>query len=103
VYRKFTDDRILLELEAQARAASRGLWGLPEPQRMPPWEWRREHAPRQSQVRESPVADARCGTKTHCREMTTCAEARFHLDRCGLTNIDGDEDGVPCEAICRGR
>jgi hypothetical protein len=35
--------------------------------------------------------------------MTTCAEARFYLERCGLTGIDGDGDGVPCEAICSGR
>ena len=103
VYRRFTDDRVLLELEAQARIAKRGLWGLPETQRIAPWEWRREHGPRESQARKQPVADARCGSKTQCREMTTCAEARFYLERCGLTGIDGDRDGVPCERICSGR
>jgi len=40
VYRKYSDDRILLQLEAEARAARRGLWSLPEAQRVPPWEWR---------------------------------------------------------------
>lgn len=29
-------------------------------------------------------------------------EARFYLTRCGLTRLDGDGDGVPCEALCRG-
>ena len=29
-------------LEPEARAARRGLWALPEAERMPPWEWRRK-------------------------------------------------------------
>jgi len=40
VYRQYLKDQSLLALEEQARAAKIGLWGLPEAQRMPPWEWR---------------------------------------------------------------
>lgn len=40
VYRRYTDDRELLALEDAARAAGRGLWGLPEPERVAPWAWR---------------------------------------------------------------
>lgn len=40
VYRRFTHDPVLLALEAEARAARRGLWALPEAERVPPWEWR---------------------------------------------------------------
>jgi endonuclease YncB( thermonuclease family) len=40
VYRKNTDDPVLYQLEAEARAARRGIWGLPESQQVPPWEWR---------------------------------------------------------------
>ena len=40
VYRHYTDDPVLLALEAEARAARRGLWSLPESERVPPWEWR---------------------------------------------------------------
>ena len=40
VYRQYTDDPVLYQLEAEARAARRGLWSLPEAQRVPPWEWR---------------------------------------------------------------
>lgn len=36
----------------------------------------------------------------NCSEITSCAEA-YHLYRCGLRQLDGDEDGVPCEEICR--
>ena len=42
-----------------------------------------------------------CGTKKYCREMTSCKEARFYLEQCGLTRLDGDNDGVLCEEICR--
>jgi endonuclease YncB( thermonuclease family) len=34
-------DPALLADEAQARAAKRGLWALPEAQRVSPWEWRK--------------------------------------------------------------
>ena len=40
VYRQYNRDLALLALEAEARAAGRGLWALPEAQRVPPWEWR---------------------------------------------------------------
>ncbi|KAA2211362.1 hypothetical protein F0Q34_20475 [Pseudoroseomonas oryzae] len=33
--------------------------------------------------------------------MASCAEARFHLAQCGLTRLDDDRDGVPCERLCR--
>ena len=41
VYRKYVKDRSLLEVEADARDASRGLWRLPEAEQVPPWEWRK--------------------------------------------------------------
>ena len=41
VYRKYATDKHLYALEDEARADKRGLWGLPEAERMPPWEWRR--------------------------------------------------------------
>ncbi|MFZ0254981.1 MAG: thermonuclease family protein [Gammaproteobacteria bacterium] len=41
VYRKYAKDPALFALEAEARKAKRGLWGLPEAEQVPPWEWRR--------------------------------------------------------------
>jgi len=114
VYRRFTDDAVLYALEAEAREAERGLWGLPEAQREPPWEWRwREAERRRERQRDEagPAAGAApdedaldfvCGAKRYCRQMTGCREARFHLESCGLTRLDGDGDGTPCEALCRG-
>ena len=40
VYRQYSRDAALLQLEAEAKAAQRGLWALPEAERTPPWEWR---------------------------------------------------------------
>ena len=40
VFRRYSDDPALLRLEQEARAARRGLWALPEAERVPPWEWR---------------------------------------------------------------
>ncbi len=42
VYRRYSRDPALLVLEEEARSARRGLWGLPEADRQPPWEWRAE-------------------------------------------------------------
>jgi hypothetical protein len=78
VYRKYSKDRALLEAEENARRARRGLWGQANP--TPPWEWR--HG--------GNGAAFTCGTKRYCREMTSCREARFYLEKCGLTRIDGD-------------
>jgi endonuclease YncB( thermonuclease family) len=39
VYRAYCMDPALLKLEAEAKAAQRGLWSQPNPQ--PPWEYRR--------------------------------------------------------------
>lgn len=41
-----------------------------------------------------------CAGKTKCGEMTSCAEAQFYLNSCGLSRLDGDGDGTPCESIC---
>jgi endonuclease YncB( thermonuclease family) len=43
VSRRYGRDPGLFELEAEARAARRGLWALPEAERTPPWRWRDAH------------------------------------------------------------
>jgi hypothetical protein len=56
----------------------------------------------QAPRRDAPAMQGpwRCGEKTYCREMTSCAEAMFHFQACGLRRLDGDRDGVPCETLC---
>lgn len=41
VYRDYSTDISLFDKELQAKNEKRGLWSLPETQRIPPWEWRR--------------------------------------------------------------
>ena len=39
----------------------------------------------------------RCDGRTHCSQMTSCAEAKFFLRNCPNAQMDGNHDGVPCE------
>lgn len=41
-----------------------------------------------------------CAGKMTCGEMATCDEAKFYLTSCGVSRLDGDDDGVPCESLC---
>jgi hypothetical protein len=40
----------------------------------------------------------KCDGRTHCSNMTSCEEATFFLQNCPNTEMDGDDDGVPCES-----
>lgn len=39
--------------------------------------------------------------KTSCSEMDSCNEAMFYLKTCGVSRLDGNGDGIPCENICK--
>ena len=102
VYRQYLQDRSLLAEEQAARENRRGLWALPEAQRTPPWEWRHQAKNTGGSRSQGQLAShATCGTKRYCKEMASCEEARFYLTQCGLTRLDGDRDGTPCESLCR--
>ena len=111
VYRQYDRDPSLLRLEQEARDARRGLWALPEAERCRHGNGVPPRGPVRIQ-RAQPTSDTsspewtRCErlhlrAKRYCREMTNCAEARFYLTKCGLTRLDADGNGVPCESICR--
>ncbi|WP_281360258.1 excalibur calcium-binding domain-containing protein [Pelistega europaea] len=38
--------------------------------------------------------------RKYCKEMSSCEEAKFYLNRCGMTRLDRDRDGIPCENVC---
>jgi hypothetical protein len=110
VYPDYSRDPTFPPMEVEARRAEVGLWAPNFTQgRVEPWNWRRGRraaandnapvAPPQAPAERSLVADGSC-TKTRCSEMTTCAEARHHLEICHVSRLDGDGDGTPCEAIC---
>ena len=39
--------------------------------------------------------------KKTCGQMTSCEEAKYHLETCGDNKPDKDGNGVPCESICQ--
>lgn len=104
-YSRFHSDRGLVALQREAQLARRGLWA--DADSIEPSQWRKQHP---SSFAASPSAAASqaakvagdgtgCG-KTRCSEMTSCADARRHYERCGSEGIDGDRDGRPCEKLC---
>ncbi len=42
-------------------------------------------------------APSRCDGREHCSQMQSCAEAKYFIQHCPNTKMDGDNDGVPCE------
>ncbi|MCB1927186.1 MAG: cold shock domain-containing protein [Rhodocyclaceae bacterium] len=62
---------------------SRGGWPASLPVRMP-----------DSAKSPSPY---RCDGRTHCSQMTSCAEATYFLRNCPGVGMDGNHDGVPCQ------
>jgi endonuclease YncB( thermonuclease family) len=110
VYRKYAKDQTLYQLEAQAKQEKRGLWNLPDSERVPPWEWR--HAKHGNTSTRTPDTTKTitlsqsgggftCAEKQTCGQMTSCAEAHFYLEQCGISSLDGNHDGTPCSKLCR--
>jgi endonuclease YncB( thermonuclease family) len=100
-YRAYLTDQSFLVIEEEARTARRGLWSMPYNQIIAPWDYRRGVRTPAALNVPTPSGALQCGAKRYCQEMSSCAEARFYLNMCGLGRLDGDGDGVPCENICR--
>ncbi len=45
----------------------------------------------------SSVKNSKCDGRTYCSQMTSCAEATYFLQNCPDVEMDGNNDGVPCE------
>lgn len=106
------DNKIYVNLENDARRAHRGLWAQSNPEA--PWQWRKLHpsvetvAPARSDAashRTDPIMsyDMECGKKSRCSQMNSCDEAKFYFTRCGVTTLDGNSDGIPCQSLCGNR
>jgi endonuclease YncB( thermonuclease family) len=111
-YSHYRSDKTYIDLQRAARQARRGLWAQTNPQA--PWQWRKSHPsnkPGPQAFRHGastpavPVMlyDMECGKKRRCSQMATCDEARFYFARCGISSLDGNHDGQPCENLCRGK
>ena len=38
-----------------------------------------------------------CDGRQHCSQMNSYEEAKYFIESCPNTKMDGDNDGVPCE------
>lgn len=121
VYTQYAHSPDMLRIQQEAHQARRGLWSDANP--LPPWEWRHAHPSsgrsgwgwfswlkqwkkgqteyKPAQPKEKQPQTTQCGAKQTCKEMSSCEEARFYLEQCGLTRLDGNGDGIPCESLCR--
>jgi cold shock CspA family protein len=55
-------------------------------------------APSHSNSRQFLSSQFNCDGRTHCSHMTSCDEAKYFIQNCPNTRMDGDGDGVPCES-----
>jgi micrococcal nuclease len=111
------DEGPLVKQERMARALTRGLHAAPGAQM--PRHFRVTHGPCAAgeaavnspsalppaaavtptlpAARPAPGNTYRCDGRTHCSQMTSCAEARYFLAHCPGVKMDGDRNGIPCE------
>jgi len=115
-FRRYLKDHTLIEIEARARRERVGLWSMGDAQTIAPWDWRRgvredgDPASQSTQATRLAAVEVRspsasneqfsCSGKRFCRQMRSCAEAHFYLRQCGVSSLDGNGDGEPCEMLC---
>ncbi|MBD2372841.1 MULTISPECIES: thermonuclease family protein [Leptolyngbya] len=95
-YRKYSSDYLSAEADAQRQKA--GIW---QGKFDLPWDWRRagkeaRNPPLQNRTSPKPARNEtalQCSGKRYCGQMTSCEEAYFYLNQCGVHRLDGDRDG----------
>ena len=94
-------------VQQEAKNSSRGLWAQSNP--IPPWDWRNQHPNTWSGSaspspggghKKTTLPDSSCGEKRRCSQMSSCEEAQFYLNVCGVKKLDRNHDGVPCDKLC---
>ena len=60
-------------------------------------------SPAQTVAPEIPSPAFHCDGRKHCSQMSSCSEAKQFLRNCPGMEMDGDNDGIPCEQqLCSG-
>ena len=49
-------------------------------------------------IASSPSPRFQCDGREYCSQMTSYEEAKFFIQNCPNTKMDGDGDGIPCES-----
>ena len=77
-----------------------GTWGYKQ---FSGWQHRRELAAQPAvPITRAPPASVSpttftCDGRTYCSQMTSCAEAKWFINNCPGTKMDGNNDGIPCQ------
>jgi hypothetical protein len=50
-----------------------------------------------AKVITKPKVNYRCDGRQHCSQMKSYEEAKYFIQHCPNTKMDGDNDGIPCE------
>jgi len=79
-------ERILRQAFRYAVENEKGLWSSQESSK---------------KITKTRTFKYRCGEKRYCSQMSSCEEAMFYFNVCGLKRLDRDRDGIPCEKLCR--
>ena len=87
-------------LEANLESSVRLACDLPTSVTVSPAIYYNPEAPDTS-ANGSDSIDFSCNSKMTCSAMNSCEEASFYLNSCGISRLDSDGDGVPCESLCR--
>ena len=89
------------KVEAIPVAAPKRRVPQPEPVATPvedrSWIKPRDNAPTAASAAPAASAPSRCDGRTHCSHMRSCEEAKYFIQHCPNTQMDGDNDGVACE------
>ena len=97
VYRMYATDQAYYAAEEIAKGKKIGLWSQPNP--VPPWDFRHGGV-KNVQLQNTQPTEIICQNKHYCKQMVSCDEARYYLNNCGLSGLDKDGDGTPCESLC---
>lgn len=96
-YTKYNNnDYVLNEAEKQARSNGLGLWNTGNPP-INPADWRKLKKNGTNVTELGPT----CDYKLTCKSMRTCDEAMHLLKECEFFYLDSNNDGVPCENLCK--
>lgn len=86
------------KLQIEAEQSGKGLWASNTCN----GEKSAIHArsmPQQS-IQKNLITQYTCEEKTRCEQMSSCEEAKYYVQVCGMKQFDKDRNGVPCEHLC---
>jgi endonuclease YncB( thermonuclease family) len=94
-YKEYNDNNTLLNTaEIEARSKRLGLWNTQSP--IYPSHWRKLR-----KLGNSVVINDKCDYTISCSKIKTCQEAMYLLNECNFYFLDKNNDGIPCETLCK--